>query len=114
MVSYCNFQNFVNVVNKIKVLTFSINLYLLRYSIFTGMIDSRELQAKRGSSSQSSDGSSRGHRTNQEVELERLREELWRRDEYTKQQEEYLKRQQEYYTSYTMQQQQVIQVSVNG
>ena len=82
--------------------------------MFTVMIDSRELQAKRGSSSQSSDGSSSGHRTNQEVELERLREELWRRDEYTKQQEEYLKRQQEYYASYTMQQQQVIQVRVNG
>jgi hypothetical protein len=53
--------------------------------MFTGMIDSRELQAKRGSSSHSSDGSSRGRHTNQEVELERLLEELWRHDEYAKQ-----------------------------
>ena len=92
---------------------FSLNLYLFRYSMFTGLIDLREVQSRRGSSSQSL-GGSRGRRMDQEVELERLREELWRRDEYTKQQEEYLKRQQEYYASYTMQQQQVIQVHVNG
>ena len=64
--------------------------------MFTGLIDSREVQSRRGSSSQSS-GGSRGRRTNQEVELERLREELQWRDEYARQQEEYLKRQQEYY-----------------
>ena len=67
---------------------FSLNLYLFRYSMFTGLIDSREVQSRRGSSSQSS-GGSRGRRTNQEVELERLREELQWRDEYARQQEAY-------------------------
>ncbi|WVZ89359.1 hypothetical protein U9M48_035779 [Paspalum notatum var. saurae] len=64
-----------------------------RYSMFNGMIDSRQVQ--RGSSSQSSGGSSsRQRRTTSEMEMDSLRQEIQRRDAFLKAQEEYQKEQQ--------------------
>ena len=72
-----------------------------------GVIDSREVQSQRASSSSwSSRVSSRS--SEQELEVARLREELRRRDEYTREQ---LRAQQEYYAAYNAQQQATIQVS---
>ena len=68
-----------------------------------GVIDSREVRAQRASSSSRSSGVSR-RSSEQELEVARLREELRRRDEYTR-------AQQEYYASYNAQQQAAIQVS---
>ncbi|WVZ85325.1 hypothetical protein U9M48_032267 [Paspalum notatum var. saurae] len=63
------------------------------YSMFNGMIDSRQVQ--RGSSSQSSGGSSsRQHRTTSEMEIESLRQEIQKRGAFLKAQEEYQKEQQ--------------------
>ncbi|WVZ50860.1 hypothetical protein U9M48_002071 [Paspalum notatum var. saurae] len=64
-----------------------------RYSMFNGMIDSRQVQ--RGSSSQNSgDSSSRQRRTTSEMEMDSLRQEIQRRDAFLKAQEEYQKEQQ--------------------
>ncbi|WVZ96397.1 hypothetical protein U9M48_042038 [Paspalum notatum var. saurae] len=63
------------------------------YSMFNGMIDSR--QVRRRSSSQSSGGSSsRQHRTTSEMEFDSLRQEIQKRDAFLKAQEEYQKEQQ--------------------
>ncbi|WVZ64263.1 hypothetical protein U9M48_013813 [Paspalum notatum var. saurae] len=59
-----------------------------RYSMFNGMIDSRQVQ--RRSSSQSSGGtSSRQRRTTSEMEIDSLRQEIQKRDALLKAQEEY-------------------------
>ncbi|WVZ64581.1 hypothetical protein U9M48_014077 [Paspalum notatum var. saurae] len=64
-----------------------------RYSMFNGMIDSRQVQ--RRSSSQSSGGSSnRQRRTTSEMEIDSLRQEIQKRDAFLKAQEEYQKEQQ--------------------
>ncbi|WVZ80127.1 hypothetical protein U9M48_027629 [Paspalum notatum var. saurae] len=64
-----------------------------RYSMFNGMIDSRQVQ--RRFASQSSDGSSsRQRRTTSEMEIDSLRQEIQKRDAFLKAQEEYQKEQQ--------------------
>ncbi|WVZ83462.1 hypothetical protein U9M48_030607 [Paspalum notatum var. saurae] len=57
------------------------------YSMFNGMIDSRQVQ--RGSSSQSSDGSSGQRRTTSDMEIESLRQGIQKRDAFLKAQKEY-------------------------
>ncbi|WVZ96937.1 hypothetical protein U9M48_042516 [Paspalum notatum var. saurae] len=64
-----------------------------RNSMFNGMIDSRQVQ--RGTSSQSSGGSSsHQRRTMSDMEMESLRQEIQRRDAFLKAQEEYQRQQQ--------------------
>jgi hypothetical protein len=86
--------------------------------MFTGVIDSRDVRSQRGSSSQSSGGSIRHRRTEQEILMERMQEELRQRDEfvkaqaeynlqqaeYNRQQQEYNRQQQEYFANYVAQQ----------
>ena len=70
-----------------------------------GVIDSREVvRAHRSSSSSRSSGVSSLRRSEQDLEVARLREELRQRDEYAK-------AQQEYYASYNAERDAAIQVS---
>ena len=79
--------------------------------MFDGVIDSSEVRAQRGSSSQSSSGTSRRSRPSAaEVEIARLREEIRQRDEYQRQCAEYQAAQQQYWAEYNARQQEAIQV----
>ncbi|WVZ77332.1 hypothetical protein U9M48_025211, partial [Paspalum notatum var. saurae] len=81
-----------------------------RYSMFNGMIDSRQVQ--RRSSSQSLGGnSSRQRRITSEMEIDNLRQEIQKRDAFLKAQEEYQKEQQAHAQRLHSQQMAAIQVS---
>lgn len=81
--------------------------------MFTGVVDSRDVRSRRGSSSQSSGcTSSRYRRTEQDLVIENLQEALRAQNEYNLQQQEYHRKQQEYFANYTAQQQDWIAVSM--
>ena len=65
--------------------------------MFTGVVDSRDIQTRRGSSSQSSGcTSSRYRRTEQDAVIENLQEALRAQNEYNLQQQEYQRQQQDW------------------
>lgn len=79
--------------------------------MFNGMIDPREVQ--RGSSSQSSGGSSsRQRRTTSDMEIQRLQQELEKRDAFLKAQEEFQRQQQAHQEHLHATQMAAIQVSM--
>jgi hypothetical protein len=59
------------------------------YSMFNGIIKSTKVLAQRGSSSQSSSGSSRRHRTEQDIPNEKMEQWLRGNEEYNLQVQEY-------------------------
>jgi len=70
------------------------------YSMFTGVVDSRDIQIRRGSSSQSSGcTSSRYRRTEQDAVIENLQEALRAQNEYNLRQQEYQRQQQDWIAS---------------
>jgi len=76
-----------------------------RYSMFTGVVDSRDIQTRRGSSSQSSGcTSSRYRRTEQDAVIENLQEALRAQNEYNLRQQEYQRQQQDWIDSVLQQQ----------
>ncbi|WVZ63727.1 hypothetical protein U9M48_013335 [Paspalum notatum var. saurae] len=79
-----------------------------RYSMFNGMIDSRQVQ-RRSSSQSSGDSSSRQRRTMSEMEIDSPRQEIQKRDAFLKAQEEYHKKQQAHAECIHAQQMTVIQ-----
>ena len=65
--------------------------------MFTGVVDSRDIQTRRGSSSQSSGcTSSRYRRTEQDAVIENLQEALRAQNEYNLRQQEYQRQQQDW------------------
>ena len=65
--------------------------------MFTGVVDSRDIQTRRGSSSQSSGcTSSRYRRTEQDAVIENLQEVLRAQNEYNLRQQEYQRQQQDW------------------
>ena len=80
-----------------------------RYSLFDGVIDTREVRAQRSGGSSRSSGASSRRPTEQELEIARLREEARQRDEYYA---AAARQRDEYYAAYLKQQQDVLQVSI--
>ena len=76
--------------------------------MFNGMIDSSEVRASLGSSSQSSGGSIRRRRTEQDIANERMEQRLRAQEEYNKQMHEYNKQMHEFFA----QREQMFQVSM--
>ncbi|WVZ51547.1 hypothetical protein U9M48_002684 [Paspalum notatum var. saurae] len=64
-----------------------------QYSMFNGVIDSRQVQ-RRSSSQSLGSSSSRQHRTTSKMKIDSLRQEIQKRDAFLKAQEEYQKEQQ--------------------
>jgi hypothetical protein len=57
--------------------------------MFNGLIDSSEVRAQRGSSSRRLGGSTRRHRTKQDIANERMEQQLRENEEYNLQVQEY-------------------------
>ncbi|KAG2641657.1 hypothetical protein PVAP13_2KG183616 [Panicum virgatum] len=73
--------------------------------MFTGVVDSRDIQTRSGSSSQSSGcTSSRYRRTEQDAVIENLQEALRAQNEYNLRQQEYQRQQQDWIASVLQQQ----------
>ena len=81
--------------------------------MFTGVVDSRDVRTRRGSSSQISGCTSSRYRcTEQDAVIKNLQEALRVQNEYNLRQQEYHRQQQEYFAKYTTDQQAWIAVSM--
>jgi aminoglycoside N3'-acetyltransferase len=80
--------------------------------MFDGLIDSTQVQPRRGSSSRSSGGSTRHHRTEQDIVNEKMLQRLRENEEYNLQVQEYYRQWEEQRYVAFAQQQEALQVSM--